>query len=139
MIGDHTDPTNPLGIAQYLNCAMRSSGSRNNCKPVKVAINTQKMYVAKITARVVNVDEQLFTAYGRGRIIPKHALRKSCQPSLLHTTVPCVGKPVTQSISIPTMSDTSENEELPYTVPIKQTNVEYSIDSVWEITMCDTS
>ena len=39
MIGDHTDPTSPLGIAQYLNCAMRSSGSSNNCKLVKVAIN----------------------------------------------------------------------------------------------------
>ena len=60
MIGDHTEPQNPAGIAQYLNCAMRSSGMKKHCKLVKVTINGQKMYVAKITARSVNV-EQLFS------------------------------------------------------------------------------
>ena len=38
-IGNHTNPENPSGIAQYLNIAMRSSGSRNNCKLVRVTIN----------------------------------------------------------------------------------------------------
>ena len=30
MIGDQTNPEDPMGIAQYLNCAMSSSGSMNN-------------------------------------------------------------------------------------------------------------
>ena len=136
MIGDHTDPTIPLGIAQYLNCAMRLSGSSNNCKLVQVTINNQKMYVAKVTARIVNVGEQLFTPYGKGRIIPKHTNRQSCLPSLLHTTVSYEVKLVTQSIIIPKMSDTSEVEELPHTAPIVPKHYGYSTDSLWEITIC---
>ena len=34
---------------------MRSSSDRNNCKLVKVIINDQKMYIAQITVKVVNV------------------------------------------------------------------------------------
>ena len=51
MIGDHTNPKNPSGIAQYLNCAMKSSGRRNNCKRVNVIINKEKIVAAKITVR----------------------------------------------------------------------------------------
>ena len=106
MIGDHTDPINPLGIAQYLNCAMRSSGSRNSCKLVKITINNQKMFVAKIAAQVVNVGQKLFTPCGRG------------PPSLLHPTVPHARNHDTQSTSIPTISDTSEVEIMLHNAPI---------------------
>ena len=94
------------------------------------------MYVTKFTARAANVGEQLFTLYGRGRIVPKHAIRQSCPPSLLHKTVPYVGKPVEESIKIPTMSDTLEIEEMTRTAPIVPKHYGYSTDSLWEITMC---
>ena len=130
MIGDHTDPANPLGIAQYLNCAIKTSGYRNNCKLVKVAVNTQKMYVTKVTAPTVNVGEQLFTPYGRGRIIPKHAIRQSRPPSLIPTTVPSVRTPATQLISIPALPNISEVEVVPHITPILPKHYGYSADSL---------
>ena len=67
IIGDHSDPANPLGIAQYFNSAMRSSGSRNYYKLVKVTIINEKMFVTKITVPAINVGQQLLTPYARLR------------------------------------------------------------------------
>ena len=136
VIGDHTNSANPLGIAQYLNCAMRSSGSKNNCKLIRVTMNKEEMFVAKITVPVVNVGQQLFTPYGRSLIIPKHAFRQAYPPSLLHTIAPNAGEPAIQSISIPTMPDTTEVEGLPHTAAIVPKHYGYSTDRLWEITMC---
>ena len=79
---DYTNPANPLGNAQYLNCAMKSRLDR---------INNEKMIVVKITVPVVNVGQQLFTSYGRELIIPKRALRHSCPPSYYIRVFKCGG------------------------------------------------
>ena len=111
------------------------------------------MYVAKIIARIVNVGQQLFTPYGRGFIIPKHALPPSCPPTLLSQTAVSVSKHAsspscpptlllkravnlqhldTHTSSIPTSVD-SGYEIIQHT--ILQKRYGYSTDSLWEITM----
>ena len=134
MIGDHTEPKNHLGDAQYLNCTMRSSGARNIYKLVKVTINNQKMYVAKITARAVNVGQHLFTPYGKDLLIPTHALSQSCPPSLVPKTAVHVLHPAIQPSSIP-ISDESDCEMMPHTTTLMTKHYGYSTDSLWEITM----
>ena len=92
------------------------------------------MFVAKITAPVVNVGQQLFTPYGRGLIIPKHAPRQSCPPSLLHMIVLDVEK-IVQQPTVITRSDTSDTELVPHTAPVMPKHYGYSTDSLREITM----
>ena len=106
LIGDHTNPLNPLNplaTTQYLKGTMRPSGLRNNFKLVKVTIDEEKMFQAKITALVVNFGQQLFTPYGKRFIISKRTIRQSFPISHLHTVVQAV-KPVTQPSSISTMT-----------------------------------
>ena len=84
-VGDHTEPRNPLGIAQFLNCAMKESGMRK--KIVPKLINKERKFVAKITVPIVNVVQPLCTTYGGRLLIPKHKLQHPCPPSLLHKVV----------------------------------------------------
>ena len=48
MIGDHTGRTNLMGIAQYLDCAIKTSGYKNNSKIVKITVNIQKCLWRKL-------------------------------------------------------------------------------------------
>ena len=154
LVGDHREPHNPLGIAQFLNCAIRSAGQKNNSKLVKVLIDGKKMFVAKITARNVNVGQQLFTPYGRGFIIPKNAVPPSCPPTLRLTMAPSIPLQVSlstchtpllprknsnvsclyTSTSCTPTSDGSFCEVLPHTTTLRH-RYGYSTDSLWEITM----
>ena len=118
MIGDHTTPNYPLGIAQYLNCSLKYSGIRNNFKLVKVIIKMEKIFVAKITASVVKVGEQLFTPYGRGLIIPKRVIRQPRPPSLVNTLVPHEVAAALAPNSTMVMSDSSDVELMPHTATI---------------------
>ena len=134
MIGDHTNPTNSLGIAQYLNCAMWSSGSRNNCKLVRVTINIEKVCgknhspgckswpaIIRTIRKRPNYSEAVSLS-----VLP--ALANTCDSSkcgeTCHTT-----RQYTNSVSH------SRFEIMPYTTVIVPKHYGYSTDSLWKITM----
>ena len=87
LVGDHTEPLNPLGIAQYLNCAMRSSGPRNNCKLVKDIIDGKKCTLLRLQLGLsTSVNNYLHhMAEGslyRSMLYQRHVLRRYYQRRL---------------------------------------------------------
>ena len=64
----------------------------------------KRFMVAKVTARIVNVGQQLFTTYGGRRIITTHTVRKPCPLSLLHTIDPTIDPLIEQQALLTTAS-----------------------------------
>ena len=138
IIGDHREPMNPLGVAQYFNCSKGSSRIPNNCKLIPVTIGGEKMFVGKITATVVNVDQQLFAAYNRGLVIPKHVIRQPSPPQL-STTAKVTKTSTAVASTTPNTPDVTyiTPPQGDYCVVVPQAKCYgYSSDSLWEITMC---
>ena len=94
------------------------------------------MFLAKITASVVKIDEEQFTPYGRGLIMPKRVIRQPRPPSLVDNTVPHVVAATLEPNSTMVMPDSSDVEIMPHSATVVLSYYGYSTDNLWEITMC---